>query len=63
MIYIYMPKNLSAKYYQKDKERLLRKARERYQNFSEKKKKTSSNMAVNVTKISQNMKKQRIVEY
>ena len=29
-----MSKNLSAKYYQENKERLLKKARERYQNLS-----------------------------
>ena len=29
-----MPKHLSVKYYQENKERLQKKARERYQNFS-----------------------------
>ena len=32
-----MSKNLSAKYYQDNKERLQRKARERYQNLSKEK--------------------------
>ena len=47
-----MSKNLSAKYYQENKERLQKKARERYQIFLKKKKKKA-----NVTKISQKMKK------
>ena len=34
-----MPKELSAKYYQNNKERLQRKARERYQSLSKMKKK------------------------
>ena len=34
-----MSKNLSAKYYQQNKERVQRKARERYQNLSKKEKK------------------------
>ena len=33
-----MSKNLSAKYYQKNKERLLKQAQERYQNLSKEKK-------------------------
>ena len=33
-----MSKNLSAKYYQENKERLLRKAHERYQNISKEEK-------------------------
>ena len=41
-----MSKNLSAKYYQENK------ARERYQNLSEKEKEKNNNMVVNVTKIS-----------
>ena len=32
--YTKMPKSLSAKYYEKDKERLQKKTRERYQNAS-----------------------------
>ena len=46
-----MSQNLSAKYYQENKERLKKKARERYQNLSKEEKK-SDNMVVNVTKIS-----------
>ena len=34
-----MSKNLSAKYYQENKERLQKKSRERYQNLSKHKKK------------------------
>ena len=34
-----MSKTLSAKYYEENKERLQKKARERYQNFSKKEKK------------------------
>ena len=33
-IYIKMPKHSSAKYYQENKERLEKKAREKYQNLS-----------------------------
>ena len=33
-----MPKNLSAKYYQENKERLQKKARKRYQNLSKEEK-------------------------
>ena len=51
-----MYKNLSAKYYQENKERLQKKASERYQNLSKEGEKNSDNMVVNVTKISQ-MKK------
>ena len=52
-----MSKNLLAKYYQGNKER-LQKAPERYQNLSKqkKKKKKSDNIIINVTKISQKMK-------
>ena len=58
-----MSKNLSAKYYQENKERLQKKARERYKNLSkEEKRNKSDNMIVNVTKISQKMKK-ALVEY
>ena len=52
-----MSKNLSAKYYQENKERLQKKARERYQNLSKEEKEKSDNMVMNVTKISQKMKK------
>ena len=37
-IYIYIYKCLTAKYYHENKERLQRKARERYQNISEEEK-------------------------
>ena len=46
-----MSENLSAKYYQENKERLQKKACERYQSLSkEEKEKKSDNMAVNLTK-------------
>ena len=51
-----MPKNLSAKYYQNNKERLQKKLMKDIKIFLNKKKKRSNNMVVNVTKISQ-MKK------
>ena len=52
-----MSKNLSAKYYQENNERLKEKACERYQNLSkEEKEKKNNNMVVNATKISQKMK-------
>ena len=37
-----MSKNLSAKYYQENKERLQKKARERYQNFLKRKTKKAT---------------------
>ena len=46
-----MSKNLSAKYYQENKERLQIKSRERWQNLSKEEKEKSDNMVVNVTKI------------
>ena len=52
-----MPKDLSAKYYQENKERLQKKASERYQNLSKEEQEESDNMVMNVTKISQKMKK------
>ena len=52
-----MSKTLSTKYYLEHKERLQKKTREGYENFSkEEKEKKSNNMLVNVTKIYQNMK-------
>ena len=46
-----MSENLSAKYYQENKERLQKKACERYQSLSkEEKEKKSDNMAVNLAK-------------
>ena len=47
-----MYKLLSAKYYQENKERLQKKALERYQNLSKEEKEKNHNMVVNVTKIS-----------
>ena len=52
-----MPKDLSAKYYQENKERLQKKASKRYQNLSKEEQEESDNMVMNVTKISQKMKK------
>ena len=52
-----MSKNLSSNYYQENKERLQKKARERYQNLSKEEKEKGNNMVVNVTKISQKMKR------
>ena len=51
-----MSKNLSAKYYQENIERLKKIARERYQNLSKEENKKSNNMVVNVTKIAQKLK-------
>ena len=49
-----MSKNLSAKYYQENKERLQKKARERYKNRSKEENEKSYNMKV--TKIFRRMK-------
>ena len=51
-----MYKNLLAKYYQENKERLQKKACERYQNLSKEEKENSNNMVVNDPKMSQDMK-------
>ena len=48
-----MSTNLSAKYYQENKERLQKKLAKKPKIFLKKKKKKSNNMVVNVTKISQ----------
>ena len=56
-----MCRTLSAKYYQENKERLPKKARERYQNFSEEEKEKSANLVVNVAKVSQEMKNKRLL--
>ena len=56
-----MPKNLSAKYDHENKERLQKKARERYQNLSKEEKEKNDNMVVNVIKISQKMKKKSLL--
>ena len=53
--YIKMSKDSRAKYYQNNKKRLQKKARERYQNLS-KEEKEKINMVVNNTKIYQKMK-------
>ena len=55
-MYSKMSKNLSAKYYQENKERQQKKLVKTIKIFLEKKKKKSDNMVVNVTKISQKMK-------
>ena len=46
-----MSKDSSAKYYQDNKERLQKKARERYQSLSKEEKEKNDNMVVNKTKI------------
>ena len=56
-----MSKNLYTKYYQENKEKLQIKARERYQNLSKEEKEKSSNMVVNITKISQKMKNKSLL--
>ena len=57
-----MSKTLSAIYYQENRERLQKKASERYQNLSkEKRRKKSDNMVVNVTKMYQNMKSKSLL--
>ena len=58
-----MSSNLSAKYYQENKERLQRKARERYQNlFKEEKEKKQQNDRERYKNISED-EKQKLVEY
>ena len=56
-----MSKNLSAKYYQENKERLQKKARERYKNLLKEEKEKKDNVVVNVTKISQKMKNKSLL--
>ena len=56
-----MSKNLSGQYYQENKERLQKKARERYQNLSKNENQKSSNMVVKVAKISQMMKNESLL--
>ena len=51
-----MSKNLSAKYYQENKERLQKKLVKDIKIFLKKRKKKSDNMFVNVTKTFQKMK-------
>ena len=52
-----MPKNLLGKYYHEKKRKTIKKVREKYQNLSKEEKETKQHMIVNVTNISQNMKK------
>ena len=54
-----MSKNVSAKYYQENKERLQKILVKDIKIFLKKKKKKSDNMVVNITKISQKMKKKK----
>ena len=56
-----MSKNLSAKYYQANKERLQKKLVKDIKIFIKKKKKKSNNMAVNVTKIFQKKKNKSVL--
>ena len=56
-----MSKNLSAKYYQENKERLQKKLVKDIKIFLKKKKKKSDNMVVNVTNISQKMKNKSLL--
>ena len=58
-IYLYLSQNLSAICYQENKERLQKRALERYQNLLKEEK--SDNMVMNVTKISQKMKKKSLL--
>ena len=61
-MHIKMSKNSSAKYYQTNKERLQKKARERYQSlFKDEKEKKRSNMVMNDTKIYQKMKNNAVL--
>ena len=59
-IYIKISKNLSAKYYQENKERLQELVKD-IKIFLKKKKKYSNNMVVNITKISQIMKNKSLL--
>ena len=56
-----MSKNLSAIYYQENRERLQEKLVKDIKTFLKKKKKKSNNMVVNVTKISQKMKNKSLL--
>ena len=56
-----MSKTLSAKYYQKKKERLQKMLVKDIKIFRKKKKKKSCNMVVNITKISQKMKNKNLL--
>ena len=56
-----MFKNLSVKYYQKNKERLQKELAKDIKIFLKKKKKKSDNMIMNGTKISQKMKNKNLL--
>ena len=56
-MYINISKNLLAKYYQENKERIQKLLAKDIKIFLKKKKKKSNNMVVNVTKVSKKMKK------
>ena len=58
-MYVKISKNLLAKYYQENKERIQKLLAKDIKIFLKKKKKKSDNMIVNVTKGSQKMKKQK----
>ena len=58
-----MSKNLSAKYYQENKERLQKKARERYQNLSKEEKEKKQQYGHECYKNISENEKQELVEY
>ena len=58
-----MSKNLSAKYYQENKERLQKKARERYQNLSKEEKEKKRHYGCGRYKNLSEDEKQKLVEY
>ena len=58
-----MSKNLSAKYYQENKERLPEKARERYQNLSKGEKEKNQQYGRERHKNLSEDEKQKLVEY
>ena len=58
-----MSKNLSAKYYQEYKERLQKKARERYQNLSKEEKEKKQQYGCERYKNLSEDEKQKLVEY
>ena len=58
-----MSKNLSAKYYQENKERLQKKARKRYQNLSKEEKGKKQQYGRERYKNLSEEKKQKLVEY
>ena len=67
-MYVKISKNLLAKYYQENKERIQKLLAKDIKIFLKKKKKKSHNMIANVTKGSQKMKKKKknthtLVEY